>query len=242
MQFIAVTKHDQGEKCYRIGHLRSFTMPVECTGRQVVITKPLRTLAEEGIERIAKILGRITSAHVVLTAEKYRQIAEVTVKTRACTLVALCESSNSMESALHDALAKAETQATRHKDRQRTRKRQPKQEKQVEEPEIARSGRGGDAESNSAKAANGNGSSNGKNHAQPAIPVTVHSFPARAPIPEPHIVRSLDSVALRPMTLEEAVKEAEFRDRDVFVFRDNEGNVKVLHRKRDGKMELIEAP
>jgi putative sigma-54 modulation protein len=62
------------------------------------------------------------------------------------------------------------------------------------------------------------------------------------PIAEPHVVRSLDSVALRPMTLEEAVKEAEFRDRDVFVFRDNEGNVKVLHRKRDGKMELIEAP
>ena len=42
--------------------------------------------------------------------------------------------------------------------------------------------------------------------------------------------------------LEEAVKEAEFRDREVFVFRDLEGKVKVLHRKRDGKMELIEAP
>ena len=52
-------------------------MPVECTGRQVAITQPLRTLAEEGIERIARILGKITSAHVVLTAEKYRQIAEV---------------------------------------------------------------------------------------------------------------------------------------------------------------------
>ncbi len=217
-------------------------MPVECTGRQVAITQPLRTLAEEGIERIARILGKITSAHVVLTAEKYRQIAEVTIKTRACTLVALCESSASMETALRDALVKAETQATRHKDRQRTRKRQPKQEKQVEETGIARSGRGSDAESKSAKAGNGNGTTNGKNHAQPAIPVTVHSFPARVPIAEPHIVRSLDSVALRPMTLEEAVKEAEFRDRDVFVFRDNEGNVKVLHRKRDGKMELIEAP
>ena len=34
----------------------------------------------------------------------------------------------------------------------------------------------------------------------------------------------------------------EFRDREVFVFRDLEGRVKVLHRKRDGKMELIEAP
>jgi putative sigma-54 modulation protein len=214
-------------------------MPVECTGRQVAITKPLRTLAEEGIERIAKILGKVTSAHVVLTAEKYRQIAEVTIKTRACTFVALCESSISMETALRDSLVKAETQATRYKDRQRTRKRQPKQEKQLEETGIARSGRGGVAAENASAA---NGGSNGKSHAQPAIPVTVHSFPARVPIAEPHVVRSLDSVALRPMTLEEAVKEAEFRDRDVFVFRDNEGNVKVLHRKRDGKMELIEAP
>jgi putative sigma-54 modulation protein len=215
-------------------------MPVECTGRQVVVTKPLRTLAEEGIERIAKILGKVTSAHVVLTAEKYRQIAEVTVKTRACTLVALCESSVSMENALREALVKTETQATRHKDKQRSRKRQPKPEKQVEA--VARSGRGSAADK-AAKALNSNGkTANGKGHPQPAIPVTVHSFPARRPMPEPHVVRSLDSVALRPMTLEEAVKEAEFRDRDVFVFRDNEGNVKVLHRKRDGKMELIEAP
>src|SRR5580704_4085468 len=99
---------------------RSFSMPVECTGRQVTITKPLRTLAEEGIERIPRILGKITSAHVVLTAEKYRQIAEVTVKTRACTLVALCESSASMETALRDSLAKAESQAARFKDRLRT--------------------------------------------------------------------------------------------------------------------------
>ena len=213
-------------------------MPVECTGRQVVITKPLRTLAEEGIERIAKVLGKIISAHVVLTAEKYRQIAEVTVNTRACTFVALCESASSMESALRDALVKAETQATRHKSRLRTRKRQPKQEKLVEEAAVARSGRGSVAESKTAS----NGITNGKTHTQPAIPVTVHSFPAKVPITEPHVVRSLDSVALRPMTLEEAVKEAEFRDRDVFVFRDNEGNVKVLHRKRDGKMELIEAP
>ena len=44
------------------------------------------------------------------------------------------------------------------------------------------------------------------------------------------------------MSLEEAVKEAEFRDREVFVFRDPSGQVKVLHRKRDGRMELIELP
>ena len=47
---------------------------------------------------------------------------------------------------------------------------------------------------------------------------------------------------LQSLTLEEAIKEAHFRDRDVFVFRDPKGKVMVLHRTRDGKMELIEAP
>jgi len=59
---------------------------------------------------------------------------------------------------------------------------------------------------------------------------------------EVHLVHSKDSVALRPMTLEEAIKEAHFRDRDVFVFRDPKGKLMVLHRTREGKMELIEAP
>jgi putative sigma-54 modulation protein len=43
------------------------------------------------------------------------------------------------------------------------------------------------------------------------------------------------------MTIEEAIKECEFRDREVFVFRDKAGQVKVLHRRKDGKLELIES-
>jgi putative sigma-54 modulation protein len=217
-------------------------MQVECTGRQVTITKSLRALAEEGISRIALILGKTTSAHVVLTAEKYRQMAEVTLKTRLQTIVGSSEATV-METALRDAIMKAETQAVRYKARVRTRKRQPKEDKAGIEVELARtrtskaaSAKPVDAMTVKSAQAIGNGRS------KPVLPVTVHSFPAKQPISEPHVVRSSDSVALRPMTLEEAVKEAEFRDREVFVFRDREGNVKVLHRKRDGKMELIEAP
>ncbi|HEY4046330.1 MAG TPA: ribosome-associated translation inhibitor RaiA [Acidobacteriaceae bacterium] len=216
-------------------------MQVECTGRQVTITKGLRALAEEGIARIGKVLGRLTGAHVVLTTEKHRYIAEVTVKTRACNLVALCESTLGLENALREALAKAEAQAVRYKTKLRAQKRQPKEEKRLEESPIARTRSSASADLG-AKPVNANGRGNGNTRAEPAVPVTVHSFPARVPIAEPHVVRSSGSVALRPMTLEEAVKEAEFRDREVFVFRDNEGNVKILHRKRDGKMELIEAP
>jgi len=74
------------------------------------------------------------------------------------------------------------------------------------------------------------------------VSVLVHKFPSVARTTEVHLVHSKDSVALRPMTLEEAIKEAHFRDKDVFVFRDPQGVLMVLHRTRDGKMELIEAP
>lgn len=219
-------------------------MQVEYTGRQVTVTRTLRTIAEESIERIVKILGKTTGAHVVLTAEKYRQTAEVTIKTRLHSIVATSESPH-MEIALRAALDKAETQAIRCKKKLQTKKRLPKEEKLTTEHSLARPKRStrapvstGEAPPDtSAKKANGN---NGRG--KQVLPVTVHSFPAKIPIQEPHVVRSSDSVALRPMTLEEAVKEAEFRDREVFVFRDHQGDVKVLHRKRDGKMELIEVP
>ena len=58
----------------------------------------------------------------------------------------------------------------------------------------------------------------------------VHKYPAVAKTTEVHLVRSDEAVAMRPMTLEEAIKEAHFKDRDVFVFRDPKGKVMVLHR------------
>jgi hypothetical protein len=58
-----------------------------------------------------------------------------------------------------------------------------------------------------------------------------------ATVVEPHIVNSGEAIALSPMTIEEAVKDAEFRDRDLLIFR-TAGDTFVLHRRRDGQMEL----
>lgn len=215
-------------------------MQIEYTGRQATVTRALRAQAEAGVERIAKVLGKITSVHVTLSATKYRQTAEVTIKTRLSKIVGVAECPN-METSLRDALIRAETQAVRARKKLQAKKRQPKEEKMTAEPQLLRPRKATKVavpEEVSESAA----TKNGARHGQKMIPVTVHSFPAESPVHEPHLTRSTDSVALRPMTIEEAVKEAEFRDRDVFVFRDNEGAVKVLHRKRDGKMELIEAP
>lgn len=218
-------------------------MQAEYTGRQATVTPALRRLGDEGIERITKLLPKVVGAHIVLTSEKYRKTADVAVKMRAGKIVGFAEATN-METALREALERAETQAIRYRKRMHAIKRQPKEEKLPREVMPVRQRRASRPRAEAAEpetAPEGAVKSNGNRPARAVVPVTVHTFPARRPIPEPHIVHSPDSLALRPMTIEEAVKEAEFRDQDVFVFRNLQGTVCVLHRKRDGKMELIEA-
>jgi putative sigma-54 modulation protein len=218
-------------------------MQAEYTGRQLAVTPALRRIGDEGIERIAKVLTKVVGVHIVLTSEKYRKTADITVKMRAGKIVGFAESNN-MESALREALARAETQAIRWRKRWNAIKRQPKEEKLPHEVMPVRARRASRTRSEPVEPETeiAVAKTNGKRPSKEVLPVTVHTFPAKRPITEPHIVRSLDSVALRPMTIEEAVKEAEFRDKDVFVFRNTDGLLCVLHRKRDGKMELIEAP
>ena len=198
-------------------------MNVEYTGRQVEITPAIRKQVEQGLAKLTKILGNTFEAHVILAIEKYRCKAEITVTARSRAIVGLAEGVE-MAPAIGEALDHIERQAVKYKTRLRTRKRQGRKRWVASEaaaPEL--------------RMAVGASSST-------AVPVVVHTFPAAVRTTEAHVVPSREAVAMRPMTLEEAIKEAEFRDRDVFVFRDTEGKVKVLHRTRDGKMELIEAP
>jgi putative sigma-54 modulation protein len=200
-------------------------MNVEYTGRQYEITPITRKQVEGGLEKIQKILGTFET-HVILSTEKRRHIAEITVMVRNhAPIVGLAETQE-MNTAIGGALDKIERQAVKYKTRWKSKKRQARKKMELsgesqQEPTIA-------------IAVNGDLTT--------AVPVKVHSFPSRVRVTETHVTKSSDSVSYKPLTLEEAVKEAEFRDREVFVFRDLEGRVKVLHRKRDGKMELIEAP
>ncbi len=78
-------------------------MEVEFTARQVKISKALRTQAEEGMERIARILGRSARASVVFSALKRLQIAELTIQARLQTIAASGEA-DTLDSALRQAL------------------------------------------------------------------------------------------------------------------------------------------
>jgi putative sigma-54 modulation protein len=202
-------------------------MIVEFTGRQYEITPAVRKQVEHGLEKLQKILGKTFDTHVVLALEKKRHIAEITITIRNNSLVGIAEAAE-MTQAVGEAIDKIDRQAVKYKTKFRARKRAARKA-------TASTGWDGQAATDQAKMAVGISETT-------AVDVVIHSFPTTSRITEAHVVRSDDSVAMRPMTIEEAVKEAEFRDRDVFVFRDTQGKVKVLHRKRNGKMELIEAP
>ncbi len=210
-------------------------MEVEYTGRQIAVTKKIRQQVEAGLARVEKIAGSAVSVQVILTADKHRQIADVRIQTRSQKLVAACEASD-MQAALKEALEKIERQALRHKKKTGTIKRHPRGEIRLGHGravvETVRPATKLEPSKVVAKSSQG----------RKPVPVVVHSFPSKTPLAEPHIARTTDGVALRPMSLEEAVKEAAFRDRDVFVFRDYSGRAMVLYRRRDGRIELIEVP
>ena len=100
-------------------------MIVEYTGRGTAITPKAKNLADTELARIDGVIGRTVSAHVILTEDKYRKIAEVTLKTATDQLVATCEGTE-MLVALHDTLKKIEQQAIRHKERKITVERHAK--------------------------------------------------------------------------------------------------------------------
>jgi putative sigma-54 modulation protein len=199
-------------------------MTVEYTGRHYEVTPANREEIETGLSKIEKILRGKFETKVILAVEKHRHKAEITINSNVGPLVGIAQA-NDMALAIGEALEHLQKQALKNKTRIITKKRRTHKKWNGEEEQGTAPSIGVAATASSS-----------------TISMVVHKFPAVAKSTEVHLVRSDEAVAIRPMTLEEAIKEAHFRDRDVFVFRDPKGKLMILHRTRDGKMELIEAP
>lgn len=209
-------------------------MEVEFTARQVKISKALRAYAEEGMERIGRILGKSAHASITFSAQRHVQIVELKVQGRSQKIAATGKA-DTLDSALREAMAHAEHQARRHRDRRMGSKRLPKEEKVLTAPPVVAR-----PKARPAPATSEGGDEKPATKARASI--AVHSFPARPTVVEPHILKNGEAIALKPLSIEEAVKEAEFRDRDLLIFRNVAGDMYVLHRRRDGQMELVEIP
>jgi ribosome hibernation promoting factor len=208
-------------------------MNVEYTGRHYEVTTAIRKEVETGLTKIRKILGDRFETKVILAVEKHRHKAEITISPRNGPIVGLAQAKD-MSLAVNEALDHLEKQAVKYKTKWVSKKRSARKTEEVKKWN-------GNAPAPDELSEYGAQPSVGQSK-KTAVPVMVHKYPPVAKTTEVHLVRSDEAVAMRPMTLEEAIKEAHFRDRDVFVFRDPKGKLMILHRTREGKMELIEAP
>src|ERR1035441_9102658 len=116
---------------------RRLTMEVEFTARQVKISKALRTHAEEGMERIGRILGKSAHASITFSAQRHVQIVELTVQGRAQKIAATGKATT-LDAALKEAMGHGKNQARRFADKRIGSKRLPKEEKVLTAPPVTR--------------------------------------------------------------------------------------------------------
>lgn len=196
-------------------------MKLELTGRHVAVTPALKTFARTKLAKLEKLVGRSAEAHVILTVEKHRHIAEIVAHGRSLTLSAKVVTQD-MYTSIGECVDKLESQARKHKEKFEARRRRRGTTSTPEAPQPA---------ARRATAARSR-----------AGATTTRRNPGDDDVPDelPRIVRS-DIFPPKPMTVEEAALQVRDSDVGFFVFRNSRSQeINVLYRLEDGTLGLVE--
>lgn len=188
-------------------------MQVTVTFRHTEPTEALKSYAEEKIKKIEKFLNSPQEAHVVLSVEKIRHIAEVFITADGLTITGKEETSD-LYSAIDKVMDKIERQLKRQKDKRRTRK--SGQSIRTRE--------------------------HGKKLTEVLATVEEVPTEKEKKDKKTRIIPT-NNFLPKPMTVEDAVIELMSRSDGVVVFRNSTNmNICVLHLRKDGNIGLIETP
>ena len=99
-------------------------MQVSVTFRNIEPTEALKTYATEKLEHVKKVVVKPIEAHVILSVEKFRHKAEVTIVASGETLVGE-EQSDDMYKSIDKVMDKVTRQARRAKEKAHSHRRTP---------------------------------------------------------------------------------------------------------------------
>jgi len=189
-------------------------MRLELTGRHVDITPSLRRLLDTKLSKLERVLDhRALSAQLVLTREKHRHRADITLHARGVRFLHGVGSAANWEASLTQAIGKLTQQAQRMKGKFQQRKRRGA----VKDMPVAGEWREAVA-------------------VRPARAAKVSGERARMP----RILRATRQ-PVKPMSLADAAREIEAGGDGVVVFRDVEtAAVSILYRRGNGELTLVE--
>ncbi len=120
-------------------------MKIEFTGRQTEVPAAARRVAERKLAKLGRLLPSLTRAHVTLSAERHRQVAEVSVHSRHLDLAAV-EATPDAAVSVANAIEKLLRQAEKQRTRIRTRKGAASPRLLPSPAEVASAGNGDGAE------------------------------------------------------------------------------------------------
>jgi putative sigma-54 modulation protein len=190
-------------------------MRLELRGHHVDVTPGLRRLVEEKLSKLERLLNdRAVSAQAILTIEKRRHVADITLHARGERFLHGLGDAGSWETALTQAIAKISSQAQKLKTRQKE-KRHSLTAPAAGAPEpVAKRARA----------------------RKPADEAPAEGSPGRMP----RVLRT-SREAIKPMSVEDAAREVEAGGDGVVVFRDVDSQaISVLYRRRNGELTLVE--
>jgi putative sigma-54 modulation protein len=188
-------------------------MRLELTGRHIEITPVLRRLVDTKLAKLERLLNdSAVSAQAVLTREKHRHRADITLHARGEKFLHGVGNSGSWETSVTEAIDKITQQAQKVKGKWQERKRRGA----VKGAPIV----GEEGEAMGVKAAG------------PAR--------MRERVRMPRILRA-QRQSIKPMTIADAAREVDAGGDGVVVFRDVETSaVSVLYRRPNGELTLVE--
>jgi putative sigma-54 modulation protein len=95
----------------------------QITGRHIDVSPSLKSYVTSRLSKLEKYIDGITDVHVTLSAEKYRQIAEINVHSRGKLYLSAKEASADLKTSVQQALEKIAGQAKKKQEKRIDRKR-----------------------------------------------------------------------------------------------------------------------
>jgi putative sigma-54 modulation protein len=190
-------------------------MRLELRGHHVDVTPGLRRFVEEKLSKLERLLNnRAVSAQAILTLEKHRHVADITLHARGERFLHGLGNSGNWESSLTQAIAKISHQAEKLKTRQKVTRRGLKAPTPDVSAPIPKAPR-----AKKAAAAGAVGKPTGR---------------------APRMLRA-SRETIKPMSVEDAAREVEAGGDGVIIFRNADSLViSVLYRRRNGELALVE--
>jgi putative sigma-54 modulation protein len=197
--------------------IKEHDMRIHITGRKMEVSDALKSYAEEKLQKVKRHLRSTLNAHVILSVDKHRHIAEVTVHANGIDFHGV-EETQDMYSSIDKVMDKIDRQARKYKGKKRTGKKR--------EGTPSRTG-----EAESVEEEKEEPSSPPPRRKRLSPPASVNGGP--------EVYREVRQA--RPLTLEEAKSELDSLEYRFLVYRNpSNEKINVLYRRNDGTLGLID--